>query len=219
MLEYPLTRPVIPFAVVVLYVTGVLIALAFAPSSRKNAESKAPQQQSALLKWFTAFHNALMCGLSAWMCYEAFAAASETFGWFSPGVPFKLWCQPMEPQGRPYSPASARMARVTWVFVMSKYPELIDTVIMLVKGNYRQVSFLHVFHHAVMIFPIGEINAIYYAVVREWQQSGDWAALLRLSRSVYGLQGDGYFPVLLNSGVHVIMYGHYFVTGLGTSVG
>ena len=28
-------------------------------------------------------------------------------------------------------------------------------------------------------------------------------------------QADGYFPVLLNSSVHVVMYGHYFATGLG----
>lgn len=183
MLEYPLMRPFIPMAVVAFYVISVLLGLALAPKG-KSAE---PKRDRPLLTVLTSAHNAAMCLLSAWMSYEAFMSAAESFGWFTPGVPKAPWCHPVDPAGSPYSPAAARMARVTWVFCMSKYPELIDTLIMFIKGNYRQarvawavrrvqdvrcttlpppqVSFLHVMHHAVMIYPVGLINAPYYPTV------------------------------------------------------
>ena len=134
MLEYPLMRPLIPMGVVAFYVASVLLGLALAPKG-KSAE---PKRDRPWLTVLTSAHNAAMCLLSAWMSYEAFMSAAESFGWFTPGVPKAPWCHPVDPVGRPYSPAAARMARVTWVFCMSKYPELIDTLIMFIKGNYRQ---------------------------------------------------------------------------------
>jgi len=38
------------------------------------------------------------------------------------------------------------MAKIIWVFYVSKIVEFIDTVIMVLKKNNRQVSFLHVYH-------------------------------------------------------------------------
>ena len=43
------------------------------------------------------------------------------------------------------------MAAVLWVFYMSKILDFVDTVIIIVRRKWRQLSFLHVFHH-VSIF-------------------------------------------------------------------
>jgi elongation of very long chain fatty acids protein 4 len=38
------------------------------------------------------------------------------------------------------------MASVLWVFYASKVPEFFDTVLMCLKQNFRQITFLHVSH-------------------------------------------------------------------------
>lgn len=142
MLEYPLMRPVIPIAIVALYCGSVLLALALAPRGGKKAATPAAKPSGpkfGAMTLVTSLHNAAMCGLSAWMCYEAIAATADAYGWLEPGVPKALWCLPVEKQGAPFSRNAARMAFATWVFCTSKYAELIDTLIMFVKGNYRQV--------------------------------------------------------------------------------
>jgi len=45
------------------------------------------------------------------------------------------------------------MAKILWIFYFSKIIEFIDTVIMMLKKNFRQVTFLHVYHH-VSVFSI-----------------------------------------------------------------
>lgn len=143
MLEYPLMRPVIPMATVALYCSSVLIALALAPRDVKKAApaaaGKASGPKFGWLTILTSLHNAAMCALSAWMCYETVAGTADAYGWLEPGVPKALWCLPVEKHGAPYSRNAARVAFITWVFCASKYAELIDTLIMFIKGNYRQV--------------------------------------------------------------------------------
>jgi len=39
------------------------------------------------------------------------------------------------------------MAKMIWLFYFSKIMEFVDTMIMVVKKNNRQISFLHVYHH------------------------------------------------------------------------
>merc|ERR1719487_121837 len=79
------------------------------------------------------------------------------------------------------------MAFVLHVFFLSKILDFADTFFMIVKGNWRQVSFLHVYHHA-SIFLIYWLN------------------------SQANFDGDIYFTVVLNSFIHFIMYGYYLVT-------
>jgi len=59
----------------------------------------------------------------------------------------------------------------------------------MLKHNYRQVSFLHMYHHCTIFI-------IWFIVTLE------------------SPGGEAYFSAMLNSGVHVVMYGYYF----GTSV-
>ena len=51
-----------------------------------------------------------------------------------------------------------------------KYVDLFDTVFMILRGNWRQVSFLHVYHHSSVIYiswvnaSVGYDGEIYYVV-------------------------------------------------------
>ncbi|CAJ1014940.1 GNS1/SUR4 family, putative [Leishmania lindenbergi] len=85
------------------------------------------------------------------------------------------------------SPAEWRIAKLIWLFYVSKVVEWLDTVIMLLKQNHHQVTFLHVYHHST-IFVL-------------W-----WLATLAAPT------GESYYSAMVNSGVHVVMYGYYFLT-------
>lgn len=82
------------------------------------------------------------------------------------------------------------MARVLWIFYVSKIPEFIDTWIMIMKKNDRQVSFLHLYHHST-------IFVIWWAII------------------YYAPGGDSYLSAAMNSFVHVLMYSYYFLTSIG----
>jgi elongation of very long chain fatty acids protein 4 len=77
-----------------------------------------------------------------------------------------------------------------WVHYCDKYLEFFDTWFMLLRGNLNQVSFLHVYHHTTIAWA--------------W-----WAGM-----SLYST-GDSYFGALLNSGIHVLMYGYYTLALVG----
>lgn len=85
------------------------------------------------------------------------------------------------------SAAEWRIAKFIWLFYVSKVVEWVDTLIMLLKQNYHQVSFLHVYHHTTIFFI--------------W-----WLACLLAPG------GEAYYSAMVNSGVHVVMYGYYFLT-------
>ena len=72
---------------------------------------------------------------------------------------------------------------------LSKLYELLDTLFMILRHRVRQISFLHVFHHSSITL------------------LADWAYFISPIPAVV--------PVLaMNSMVHVVMYGYYFLTAL-----
>lgn len=85
-----------------------------------------------------------------------------------------------------------RLAKLMWLFYVSKLPEFGDTFLMVLKQNYHQISFLHLYHH-------GSIFLFWYYI------------------NIVAPGGDAYFSAILNSGIHVIMYGYYFFTMLFSS--
>lgn len=74
-----------------------------------------------------------------------------------------------------------------WLFYISKVLDFADTFFIIVKKNWKQLSFLHVYHH-VTIFSVYWLN-------------------LNI-----GYDGDIYLTILLNGGVHTVMYLYYFVS-------
>lgn len=73
------------------------------------------------------------------------------------------------------------------LWILNKYADLIDTVIFVLRRKFVQVSFLHVYHHVIVI---------YYAYMSFVETPGGFQ---RLSG-------------LMNTIVHAIMYAYYFAS-------
>lgn len=139
------------------------------------------------IRSFAALHNAVLFSLSVYMCVESLRQAYDNFGW---AQKFQLWCNQMEPPPK-FTPSGYKLARVLWIHYISKAYEFMDTIIMVLKKNTKQITFLHVYHHATTFFPV------WWSVVK------------------YGPGGEPYFCCALNSFIHILMYGYYFASSLG----
>eukprot|EP00891_Asterochloris_glomerata_P000399 jgi/Astpho2/399/Aster-x0922 len=98
----------------------------------------------------TALHSVNLFMLSLYMTLECAKQAYENFRW-KDGV--RLWCNPVE-KGPGFSDSGYAMARILWIHYLSKAYEFVDTLIMILKKNNRQITFLHVYHHSVYILII-----------------------------------------------------------------
>lgn len=99
-------------------------------------------------------------------------------------VDFNFMCHVVD-----YSPdpRQIEIARTVWMYFMVKVFDLLDTVFFVLRKKEKQISFLHVYHHAGMAF-------------------GTWTAVKFLP--------GGHFIFLgtINSFVHVVMYSYYLAT-------
>ena len=96
------------------------------------------------------------------------------------------------PWGNPIDtrmPQGHRMAFLIWAHYCNKYSELMDTVFMVLRKKTTQISFLHVYHHTLLIW--------------------SWWYVMRM-----GAGGDAYFGSGCNSFIHVVMYGYYAMASL-----
>ncbi|KAF9208911.1 hypothetical protein BGZ49_007117 [Haplosporangium sp. Z 27] len=129
------------------------------------------------VKTFSLLHNFVLVSISAYMCagvlYEAYQAKYSLFENLAD-----------------HSSKGFPMAKMVWLFYFSKTMEFIDTMIMVLKKNNRQISFLHIYHHS-------SIFMIWWLV------------------TFVAPNGEAYFSAALNSFIHVIMYGYYFLSALG----
>ncbi|XP_050683397.1 elongation of very long chain fatty acids protein 7-like isoform X2 [Leptidea sinapis] len=80
-----------------------------------------------------------------------------------------------------------------WVYFAAKVTELLDTVFFVLRKKDNQVTFLHLYHHSVMMF-------------------GTWMYLK------YWPSYTLYFIGFLNALVHVFMYMYYGLAALGPNV-
>lgn len=88
------------------------------------------------------------------------------------------------------SDRSLRYAHFYYIFYIQKFWEFLDTWFFILRKSFRQVTFLHLFHHSSITLVVGFILRFDFA-------------------------GDVYLPIVLNSFIHVLMYSHYLVTSLG----
>lgn len=131
------------------------------------------------LKQIMMIYNFSMVLFSLYMCYEFLMS-----GWAT-GYSYK--CDIVDYSR---SPPAVRMAWTCWLYYFSKYIELLDTVFFVLRKKNSQITFLHVYHHSVMLWT--------------WWFGVKFAA-----------GGLGTFHALINSVVHVIMYIYYGVSALG----
>jgi len=126
------------------------------------------------LKAIRVVHNGLLSLFNLYLIIEILRQAGSN-GWYTPLV-----------EGE----KGVGMAFVLYLFYMSKYWEFLDTVIMIFRKSFDQVSFLHVYHHCSVVL-MWWFNVAYYPGGEAWPSA--W----------------------LNSFVHVWMYGYYFLATLG----
>lgn len=156
-----------------LLITSLLIYLAIVLtglsvlSKRKTQRSQDP----LWLRLIVIGHNVFLIVLSLYMCLGCITQAYLNN--------YKLW-------GNGYSEGENKLAFYIYLFYVSKIYEFMDTFIMLLKNNVRQVSFLHVYHHSTISF-------IWWMIARR------------------APGGDAYFSAALNSWVHVCMYTYYLL--------
>mmetsp|Transcript_13070 Transcript_13070/g.19574 ORF Transcript_13070/g.19574 Transcript_13070/m.19574 type:complete len:274 (-) Transcript_13070:114-935(-) len=85
-----------------------------------------------------------------------------------------------------YDATNPPMANLLWLFYVSKIWDFWDTIFIVLGKKWRQLSFLHVYHHTT-IFLFYWLNA----------------------NSLY--DGDVYLTILLNGFIHTVMYTYYFI--------
>lgn len=76
---------------------------------------------------------------------------------------------------------------INQLWILNKYCDLMETVIFVLRRKTGQVSFLHVYHHVIVI---------YYAYMSFLETPGGYQV----------------FAGMLNTFVHAIMYAYYFVS-------
>ena len=78
------------------------------------------------------------------------------------------------------------LANLLWLFYVSKIWDFWDTIFIVLGKKWRQLSFLHVYHH-ITIFLFYWLNAnVFY-------------------------DGDIYLTIVLNGFIHTVMYTYYFI--------
>ena len=139
-------------------------------------------------------HNLVLAALSAYMVYETAMAFNEMHGFKQFLEPDRTWCHKLDGLGTSReswsSPAALRLSSVIYVHFLTKFLELGDTFIMVLKQNWNQISFLHVYHHASVLLT--------------------WSLFLK-----YSPGGAPWFACFFNSLVHVFMYSHYAAASVG----
>jgi hypothetical protein len=123
-------------------------------------------------------HNAVLIALSLYMGVEILRHAV--------GSGYGFVCNRVDRT----SESGLGMAKVLYIFYLSKAYEFVDTFIMALKKKTDQISFLHLYHH-FMTFLL-------------------WWFGMRFTPG-----GDAYFSAMLNSFVHVVMYAYYLCAALG----
>ncbi|KAJ1855729.1 hypothetical protein GGH12_000978 [Coemansia sp. RSA 1822] len=166
-----------------------ILSLYFNAQQSKQAKEKAGLNQKTSLKRakksrltpmnaIVFVHNAVLAVYSAWAfwgVFPAFVNKIATQGWHAAmcDVDGSLW--------------NSVLFKHVYLFYLSKYYELFDTVIILLKG--RPASILQIYHHA------GVIMVMYLAN--------------------YYSSAASIFIVWENAGVHTIMYTYYALTVAG----
>ncbi|CAN0129487.1 unnamed protein product, partial [Phaeothamnion confervicola] len=118
-------------------------------------------------------YNVLQVMLCSYMCIEAGVVAYRNGYSLLP-------CEPFDHVSPP-------MARVLWLFYTSKVLDFADTFFIVLGKKWKQLSFLHVYHHiTIFLFYWLNLNA--------------------------GFDGDIYLTIVLNGFIHTVMYTYYFVS-------
>ncbi|XP_068719861.1 very long chain fatty acid elongase 4-like isoform X1 [Montipora capricornis] len=139
------------------------------------------KREACNLREVLIIYNFLLVILSVWLVYESVASAMDipNFNFICPSLPYVIG-----------DAKHNRLARAIYVYWLSKFVESLETVFFILRKKNNQVSFLHVYHHSVM-------------VVLGWTAS-KWLP-----------GGITFLGAALNSFVHTVMYVYYGLSAFG----
>jgi len=145
---------------------------------KKLSVAEKIQKEGIIMFSSVAIYNFTQVSLCGWMVYRALVEHRRRG--------FSLVCNE-------HDLAQDGLAFISHCFYLSKALDFVDTMFMIIKGNWRQVSFLHVYHH-FSIFLFYWLN------------------------SQCNYDGDAYYSIVLNGSIHFVMYGYYLVTAFNVTV-
>eukprot|EP00246_Nothoceros_aenigmaticus_P013942 TRINITY_DN506_c0_g1_i1.p1 TRINITY_DN506_c0_g1~~TRINITY_DN506_c0_g1_i1.p1 ORF type:complete len:356 (-),score=42.61 TRINITY_DN506_c0_g1_i1:624-1691(-) len=169
--DLPFVRSPTPVALAIL---SYLLAVLFCTVRIRRSGLKNPQRDPLPLKCLVIGHNLFLAMLSMYMGVGII--------WEARTLGYSLW-------GNSYKEDEIKMGYYIYIFYVSKLYEFVDTGIMLLKRNLHQLSYLHIYHHASILF-------IWWIMVHRCPG------------------GDAYFSAAFNSGIHVVMYSYYLLAAI-----
>lgn len=92
-----------------------------------------------------------------------------------------------------FNSKASGMAKILWIFYASKAFDFLDTVFIVMRRKWRQLIFLHMYHHC-------SIFLVYWLNINA------------------GYDGDVYYTIVVNSFIHFVMYGYYEATTFNITV-
>lgn len=99
---------------------------------------------------FKFLYNIAQVMLCSYMCIEAGVRAYEGGYTLIPGNPFNQ--------------ANPNVGFILYVFYLSKILDFMDTVFIILEKKWKQLSFLHVYHHtSIFLVIFNFISLIYFS--------------------------------------------------------
>ncbi|XP_028328089.1 elongation of very long chain fatty acids protein 1-like [Gouania willdenowi] len=169
--DYPLMQT--PVHMTTLLIGYVLFSVYVGPRLMANRK---PMTLNSIM----VIYNLSMVLFNGYIVYEFLMS-----GW---GTTFTWRCDLIDTSR---NPETLRMIRAGWLFYISKFIELLDTVFFVLRKRQGQITFLHVFHHSFM----------------------PWTWWWGITLTPAG--GMGSFHAMVNAAVHVIMYFYYGLSAAG----
>eukprot|EP00919_Chromeraceae_sp_WS-2016_P063391 GHVR01149828.1.p1 GENE.GHVR01149828.1~~GHVR01149828.1.p1 ORF type:complete len:280 (+),score=28.15 GHVR01149828.1:32-871(+) len=180
--------PLAKLSVTAKFLLGYLLLITIAPTLVSKLSKPPPvvPKDASVMERFSkdplialqAIYNLAQVVMCSWMVFRGLFLVRElNLGFF----------------GNSYEVERVELASLTWYFFISKAVDFIDTIFIIVRHKWRQLSFLHTYHHfsTFILF---------------------WVA----NRT--GYDGDIWFSVVVNSFVHVVMYGYYLACSFNIQI-
>jgi elongation of very long chain fatty acids protein 4 len=182
---WPLHRLDHAVAICIMYLVGVIACKFLFDKPKKDGEKKDASEKKSKVSVSEKIEKDGLVIFVAMVIYNATQVA--LCGWMVVSVLMEHRRRGLRPVCNAHNLAEDGIAAVLHVFYLSKALDFADTVFMIVKSNWRQVSFLHVYHH-----------------------SSIWLFYWLNTQCNY--DSDIYFTIVLNGTIHFIMYGYYLAT-------
>lgn len=125
------------------------------------------------IKSFIFTYNFYQCLLNIWTVYAVIQEVRSN------PIFTGIWGNYPVPGKRSYW-----ISFIIWTHYNNKYVELLDTLWMILRKKNNQISFLHCYHHVLLIWA--------------------WFLVCKVETG-----GDSFFGATVNSFIHIIMYGYY----------